>query len=213
MINSTSTTSIRIQFTEDVEEISAEDISNYQIIRVSNSTPITLTGCTATRDDSDHTIVDIDHTLGGGQVQESYKVIVNNVKDSNENTVTTNTTGYFFGNYTYTNVILTDTLPTIDGNLAFSVTRVTTATSGVTNTWQYSGWGSPQLVFTPTGGTPAAAGVIRGPDVFTFTVSGIISNTIFADNGDGFSNGFKLTYSDDTKDYWFVRIGLFGKSP
>jgi hypothetical protein len=96
MINSTSTTSIRIQFTEDVEEFSAEDINNYQIIGVISGS-ITLTGCTATRDSLNHTIVGIDHTLGGNQSNESYQVIVNNIKDSNENTVKTNTTGYFFG--------------------------------------------------------------------------------------------------------------------
>ncbi|MCC7362611.1 MAG: DUF11 domain-containing protein [Anaerolineales bacterium] len=107
-------------------------------------------------------------------------------------------TGTLFGNYTVTNTVLTDTLPTIGGQQAFSVTAVSTASSNG-NPWQPGPLGGPVLTFT----TPT--GAVTGPETFTFTVEGVITDSLFADNGDVFTNTVQLAYRDDGFRYSFTR--------
>lgn len=95
-INSTSTTTIRVKFTEDVEETGAETAANYTITDM-GGTPLAVSA--AVRSDTDHTIVDITTAI---QSQVSYKVQVKEVQDLHGNNVTANIadyiTGYFLGN-------------------------------------------------------------------------------------------------------------------
>ena len=107
----------------------------------------------------------------------------------------------FFGTITYTNVILTDTLPKLDNTLVFSITDIAiqNENSGV-NTWAYSGLGTDKVVFSPTA---PAVGEIQGPEWITITLTGVISNSIAADKDDIFTNTFDLTFVDDTRPYTY----------
>jgi len=95
-INSTSTTSIRVKFTEGVSQATADVEGNYTIEKL-DSTPLSITS--ATRSTADPTIVDI---VTADQLQVSYKVKIQNVQDLNGNAVTALPadfiTGYFLGN-------------------------------------------------------------------------------------------------------------------
>lgn len=92
-INSTSMTTIRIKFTEEVDATTAGNTSNYSIAET--ATPAnTLSIVSASRDASDYSVVNI---TTGDQAEISYKVTINNVEDSNGNTVSAGTNGYFFG--------------------------------------------------------------------------------------------------------------------
>ena len=94
MINSGSITTIRVKFTEDVEQTSAEASGNYTVTQVGGGS-LTITGVTL--DSTDNSIVEITHTED--QTQDvSYQVVINNVEDLNGNKVATDTSGYFLGN-------------------------------------------------------------------------------------------------------------------
>src|SRR5690606_36504949 len=107
-------------------------------------------------------------------------------------------TGALFGHYAITDTVLTDTLPTIDGQQAFSVTAVSVASSHG-NPWQAGSLAGPVITFTTPGG------VVTGPETFTFSVTGVVSNSTFADAGDAFTNAIRLTYLDDGFRYTFTR--------
>ncbi|NBD35350.1 MAG: hypothetical protein GVY30_05060, partial [Chloroflexi bacterium] len=107
-------------------------------------------------------------------------------------------TADFFGAYTYTDLVLTDTLPTLDGQLVFSVTEVVTANANGANVWQVGALAGPQLVF------DTASGDVTGPEHITFTITGVVSNSAAADNGDSLNNAIALAYVDDTPRYFFT---------
>ena len=107
-------------------------------------------------------------------------------------------TADFFGVYTYTDLVLTDTLPTLDGQLVFSVTEVVTANANSANVWQVSSLAGPQLVFDTTSDD------VTGPENITFTITGVVSNSAAADNNDILNNAIALAYTDDMPRYFFA---------
>jgi hypothetical protein len=95
-INSSSITSIRLKYTEEVDQTTAEVPGNYTITQLTGGSA-TLTITSVTIDPSDPAIVVINHTENQAQ-DESYKVVISSVEDLNGNTVATGTMGYFLGN-------------------------------------------------------------------------------------------------------------------
>jgi hypothetical protein len=97
-INSASITSIRLKYTEEVDQTTAEVTGNYTITQITGAgAGSTLTLTSVTIDSSDPSIVVIDHTENQAQ-DESYQVVISNVEDLNGNTVASGTSGYFLGN-------------------------------------------------------------------------------------------------------------------
>ncbi len=106
----------------------------------------------------------------------------------------------FFGTRTYTDVLLTDTLPKLDGNLVYSVTGVALGNSSSTNNWVHGPIGGS--VLTVTTDAPAAQQV-DGPDMLYITVTGVLSDEPAANNGDVFTNTVNLSYMEDGQSYSF----------
>jgi hypothetical protein len=97
-INSASVNSIRLKYTEEVDQTSAEIPGSYTITQITGAgAGSTLTIASITIDSSDPSIVLIDHTPDV-QAQESYQVVISGVEDLNGNTVAPGTSGYFMGN-------------------------------------------------------------------------------------------------------------------
>ena len=99
MINSASINSIRLKYTEEVDQTTAEVPGNYTITQVTGAgAGSTLTIVSVTIDPWNPTIVVIDHTPDSQAQDESYQVVISNVEDLNGNTVADGTSGYFLGN-------------------------------------------------------------------------------------------------------------------
>ena len=98
----------------------------------------------------------------------------------------------FFGTRPYTSTLLTDTLPTLSGQLVFSVTNVQISNENpISNTWVRGPIGGSVLTFT-TASVPS--GTVLGPDQIFITVTGFISNTAVATNNKVFTNTLSMTY-------------------
>ena len=98
-INSASINTIRLKYTEEIDQTTAEVLGNYTITQVTGAgAGSTLTIAGVTIDSSDPTIVLIDHTPDSQAQDESYQVVISNVEDLNGNTVAAGTSGYFLGN-------------------------------------------------------------------------------------------------------------------
>ena len=108
-------------------------------------------------------------------------------------------TADLFGARTYTNTILTDTIPTIAGTRVFSITAVEIGNeNSVANTWLNGPTNGSVLTFT-TSSSPS--GTVVGPDLVTITITGIISNVAAATNNKTFTNTLNLSYNDDGQPY------------
>ena len=106
----------------------------------------------------------------------------------------------FFGNRTYTNAILTDTLPALSATRVFSITRVEIGNINPTNSWLHGPLTGSVLTFTTD--LPGASQV-AGPDQLAITVTGVISDEPVIGNGDTFNNSVDLGYVEDGQTYAF----------
>ncbi len=108
-------------------------------------------------------------------------------------------TADFYGNVMYTDTVLTDRLPEIDGVPVFAVSGIVTDNTNASNAWEWTDNRPDTITFAPASITRT----VFGPDRLTITVTGYISNELVAQQGIPFTNNTTLATNHDGQQYQY----------